>query len=67
MLHALSIPTHDAPLHREHVRLFIFRQRRVTSGADRGAAGRRQRHAGREFPQAGEDEGGDEDQADDES
>ena len=67
MFHALSVPTHHAPLHRKHVRLFVCRQRRMTSGADRGTARRGQRHAGREFAQTGEHERGNEDQADDES
>lgn len=67
MSHILSVLAHHTPLDRKHVSLFIFRKRRMTSSADRSTASRRQRHTGRKFAQAEEQEGGNENQADSES
>lgn len=61
MSHTLTVMAHGAPLNRKPVGLFVFRERRVAGGADGSTAGRRQRHAGWESPQAEETEGGDED------
>ena len=54
------------PTEPEIRKLLHLREWRVTSGANRSTAGRRQRHAGREFPQAEGHESGDENQAGDE-